>query len=156
MIEKVLVGFDGSNHARRACELGTEVAARFHANLTVLIVRPATSEEVDPVLEDLVPLPDGGRSFGAALEDLRARAVARGVARVDVVYLRGDPLDALLDWLRGYPQDLIVVGSRGLSRGRRLLLGSVSSGLVSQAPCPVLVVRGHPAPHPRPPAGTPA
>ena len=36
---------------------------------------------------------------------------------------------------------LIVVGSHGWGAARRLLAGSVSTGLVHQAPCPVLVVR---------------
>lgn len=36
---------------------------------------------------------------------------------------------------------LIVVGSHGWGAARRLLSGSVSTGLVHQAPCPVLVVR---------------
>jgi nucleotide-binding universal stress UspA family protein len=37
---------------------------------------------------------------------------------------------------------LIVVGSHGWGAARRLLSGSVSTGLVHSAPCPVLVVRG--------------
>lgn len=37
--------------------------------------------------------------------------------------------------------DLIVIGTRGLGGFKRLLLGSVSSGVVSHAPCSVLVVR---------------
>lgn len=147
MLEKVLVGFDGSTHARRACELGAELGARFHATLTLVVVRSPRHEGVDPVLEDLVPLSDGGGTFAAALDEIRERALARGVAKVEVVYLRGDPLDELLGWLDRHPQDLVVVGSRGLSRGRRILLGSVSSGLVSRAPCPVLVVRGRPGSH---------
>jgi len=38
---------------------------------------------------------------------------------------------------------LIVVGSHGWGTARRLLSGSVSTGLVHTAPCPVLVVRPH-------------
>ncbi len=38
---------------------------------------------------------------------------------------------------------LIVVGSHGWGSARRLLSGSVSTGLVHSAPCPVLVVRSH-------------
>ena len=37
---------------------------------------------------------------------------------------------------------LIVVGSHGWGSARRLFAGSVSTGLVHSAPCPVLVVRG--------------
>jgi nucleotide-binding universal stress UspA family protein len=37
--------------------------------------------------------------------------------------------------------DVVVVGSRGRGAIRRALLGSVSSHVVHNAPCPVLVVR---------------
>ncbi|MGD0250659.1 MAG: universal stress protein [Thermoplasmata archaeon] len=143
MLERILVGFDGSSHARRAGQLAVEIASRFGATLTLAVVRPERRSEVDTVLEDLVPASDDGKAFSALLDEVRERARTRGVDRVEVVYLRGDPISSLLDWLARNPQDLLVVGSRGLSRGRRLLLGSVSSGLVGEAPCPVLVVRGH-------------
>lgn len=44
---------------------------------------------------------------------------------------------------------LIVVGSHGWGATRRLLSGSVSTGLVHSAPCPVLVVRGSESAHAR-------
>jgi nucleotide-binding universal stress UspA family protein len=37
--------------------------------------------------------------------------------------------------------DLIVVGTRGLDGFKKLLIGSVSSGVISHASCPVLIVR---------------
>jgi nucleotide-binding universal stress UspA family protein len=57
------------------------------------------------------------------------------------VFIQGDVVPALITFLNGNPHDLAVTGSRGLTRGQRLLLGSVSAGLVGEAPCPVLVVR---------------
>jgi nucleotide-binding universal stress UspA family protein len=143
VLERILVGFDGSSHARRACQFAVEIASRFGSALTLAVVRPGQSSPVDTVLEDLVPSSDDGRALSAILEEVQEKARGHGVPRVEVVYLRGDPVPSLLDWLARNPQDLIVVGSRGLSRGRRLLLGSVSAGLVAEAPCPVLVVRGH-------------
>ncbi|HXQ48156.1 MAG TPA: universal stress protein, partial [Thermoplasmata archaeon] len=50
-------------------------------------------------------------------------------------------VDELLALLEQHPIDLLVIGSRGLSTARRLLLGSVSTAMVTHAPCPVLVVR---------------
>ncbi len=143
MLERILVAYDGSHHSRHACDLGVEVAGRFAASLTMVVVRPPNPDGVDDTLEDLVPAAEGGRTFADAIDEIRRRATARGARRVDVVYLRGEALEQILGWLRTHPQDLVVVGSRGLSRGRRILMGSVSSGLVSDAPCPVLVVRGH-------------
>jgi len=37
--------------------------------------------------------------------------------------------------------DLIIVGTRGLGGFKKMLIGSVSSGVISHANCPVLVVR---------------
>ncbi len=154
MLERVLVGFDGSHHARRACELAIEVAARFGSAVTLVVVRPPKAGGPDPALENLVPVAGESKAFAAMLEEVQSRALSAGATHCDTVYLFGDPLEAILAWVHRHPQDLIVVGSRGLSRGRRLLLGSISSGLVNSAPCPVLVVRGHHGGRPRSSSGS--
>jgi len=141
MFDRILVAFDGSSQARRAVHVATEVAARFHATLTLAVVRPPGPSSADPYLESLVPLSDEGKALVSVVEEVREKALAHGAAAVDSVMLQGEVVETLLAWLEHHPQDLLVVGSRGLSRGRRLLLGSVSSGLVGEAPCPVLVVR---------------
>jgi nucleotide-binding universal stress UspA family protein len=56
--------------------------------------------------------------------------------------LEGRPATLIVDEARRFGADLIVMGARGLSAVRRLLLGSVSSEVVDHAPCPVLVARG--------------
>jgi nucleotide-binding universal stress UspA family protein len=146
MFERILVGFDGSPHSRRAVLLAGELAGKFNAILTIAIVRPSASGEEVARLEALVPLDVDGRTLTTVLEELRERALTHGARLVEPVTLRGDVLESLLDYMARNPQDLVVVGSRGLSRSRRLLLGSVSAGLVNSAHCPVLVVRPGP-PH---------
>jgi nucleotide-binding universal stress UspA family protein len=141
MFARVFVGFDGSAPARLAVHAATEIATRFHSTLTIAIVRSGGSTPTDALLESLVPLPEGGKAFGAVVDEVRTKAVAEGAAGVESVILEGEVLETLLHWISHHHPDLVVVGSRGLSRGRRLLLGSVSSGLVNRAPCPVLVVR---------------
>jgi nucleotide-binding universal stress UspA family protein len=140
MFARIMVAFDGSAPARLAAHAATEIAARFRSVLTIAYVTPSAT--TDPVLESLVPLPDGGKAFASVVEEVREKALAQGAASVESVLLKGEVLETLLAWLAHHHQDLVVVGSRGLTRGRRLLLGSTSSGLVNQAPCPVLVVRG--------------
>ncbi|MBN9622101.1 MAG: universal stress protein, partial [Actinobacteria bacterium] len=74
--------------------------------------------------------------------------VVRGVKAVeDDVDVRGLALEgAAARELAGYcgPADLLMVGSRSYGPLARTLLGSVSSALIHEAPCPVLVV---PRPH---------
>jgi len=146
MFERILVGFDGSAHARRAVQVASEIAGRFQSTLTIAIVRPSVRRESDSRLEALVPISADGRTLVTMLDEMREIALARGARLVEPVTLHGEVLDSLLDYLNRNPQDLVVVGSRGLTPGRRLLLGSVSSGLVNSAHCPVLVVRHGPHP----------
>jgi len=145
MFERILVGFDGSAHARRAVQVASEIAGRFQSTLTIAIVRPSAQRDSDARLEALVPISADGRTLATMLDEMRELALARGARVVEPVTLHGEVLDSLLDYLGRNPQDLVVVGSRGLTPGRRLLLGSVSSGLVNAAHCPVLVVRHGPS-----------
>jgi nucleotide-binding universal stress UspA family protein len=48
---------------------------------------------------------------------------------------------ALVNYADAEKADLIVIGTRGRSGIGKMLLGSVASGVVTYAPCPVLVVR---------------
>jgi nucleotide-binding universal stress UspA family protein len=141
VLGKVLVCFDGSLHARRACHLALEIAGRFHSELTIATVFPQVRGKSEPLLQSLVPITEDGKTLARMIDESQQKAATLGVPKVHVVALEGDVVDALTVYLERHPQDLVVVGSRGLSRGRRLLLGSVSMELVQRLPAPVLVVR---------------
>lgn len=53
----------------------------------------------------------------------------------------GEPAEEIVDYARLEQIDMIVMGSRGLSPIKELLLGSVSDKVLRTAPCPVLIVR---------------
>lgn len=146
MFDKLFVAFDGSPEARRAAQIAIDIAARFRSAVTLATVQPPAKDGASVELEGLVPIDPGGRTLPMVIEELRGAALARGVPTLEAIFLRGEVLPALLAYLHDHPQDLAITGSRGLSRGQRLLRGSLSAGLVNEAPCPVLVVRGRHAP----------
>lgn len=141
MFAKVLVGFDGSHHSQRALQAAIEIGERFGSALTVAIVLPEGPEAADPLLHSLVPFGEDNRTLAGMLDEARDKALARKLASFRTVHLHGNVADALLAFLETEHQDLVIVGSRGLTPGRRILMGSVSSSLVNNAPCAVLVVR---------------
>jgi nucleotide-binding universal stress UspA family protein len=77
-------------------------------------------------------------------QDLLARdkaQVATAGLKVVTVLLDGFVVEELLHYLEKHPFDLLVMGARGLSRGERLFLGSVSDAVVHHSKIPVMIVR---------------
>ena len=81
----------------------------------------------------------------AALEVVgRAVTIAekRGIkAKAHTTETIGSAVQVITDYAASEKIDLIVVGTRGMGGFKKMLLGSVSSGVVTHAPCTVLVVR---------------
>ena len=87
----------------------------------------------------------------AAHDEIRRRGgdlVARAVARLTQAHfaatahvIEGDPREEILAMAAAWPADDIVMGSHGRRGMNRLLLGSVSEGVVRHATCSVQVVR---------------
>lgn len=59
----------------------------------------------------------------------------------------GSPVERILEVAQEIDADLIVLGSHGLGGWKRLLLGSVSDGVLHHAHCSVLIARGKNVPH---------
>jgi len=138
---RILACVDATPAGRMALRTSVEIAHRFLASLTLLTVLPPGSEHAGADLEVLVPADEAGLSLRHQMLQARDEAVAGSVPHVDIVFLRGSPADSILQYLKTHPHDLVIVGTRGLSRGSRLLVESVSNRLVNEATGSVLVVR---------------
>jgi nucleotide-binding universal stress UspA family protein len=147
---RVVLGVDGSPHARRAVEFLARLAPKAGSHVTVVHV-------VEPIrLPSLGPAPTAVRSAVQAQADATtAEAVAAARREVEAAARRlgragwktrtrvplGAPLNELLAAVRGGRADLLAIGARGVGAVERLLLGSVAEGAVGRAPVSVLVVR---------------
>ena len=72
----------------------------------------------------------------------------KGIAKMREVQLKTEfivakrsVLSAMLEYIEEQNINLIVVGTRGRSGVKKMLLGSIASGLVTYSPCPVLVIK---------------
>jgi nucleotide-binding universal stress UspA family protein len=142
VIERIVAAVDGSENADRALAMAGDLAVRYQAGLTVVTVVPP--QTVPSYGAPMFAPPDPGAIqavYDEVLSKSRETLKALRVPRVECVRLEGIIVDELVTFLEKTRPDLLVMGSRGLSAGRRLFLGSVSDALVHHAPCPVLVVR---------------
>jgi nucleotide-binding universal stress UspA family protein len=118
---RVLVGYDGSESARRALEAAAALVG-YGSTLTVASVAPI-----------------GGDSQNA-LSDARERLLRLHVS-ARYLHLAGDAADELVDAVQVLAADLIVLGGRSQNGHLELGLGPVSGDVVVRAPCDVLVVK---------------
>lgn len=160
-MQRILLVSDGSVHSQRAARyLGTFPVPDL-ADIRVLHVLPplptpaliarswpAGSEAMAPVpsyeTEALLAnqAEEEERQGKALLEETLSILADMGIEATSVL-LRGDAATEIIEYVNQNEIDLIVVGSRGLSQMRRLLLGSLSRKLVHYAGCSVLIVKGN-------------
>jgi nucleotide-binding universal stress UspA family protein len=138
----ILVALDGSPHAQRGLDVAVEMSRCFHAALLLVAVAPlpVVAAAAEPWIPPQLPTSDV-KHYREVLDRAKSSVEGQGPTGVRTVCLEGHPAEELLALTDKEKPDLVVVGSRGLSTARRILLGSVSDALVHHARCPVLVVR---------------
>jgi len=75
------------------------------------------------------------------LAEAERTAKSKGVSSVSLVTERGDPVKQILDCARREHVDLIVMGTRGLSDLKGLLMGSVSHKICQLSECSCITVK---------------
>jgi nucleotide-binding universal stress UspA family protein len=88
------------------------------------------------------------RAATETLGDEVRKLRAQGIDVTPILRL-GQPSQVIVDLAQALPADLVVVGTRGFTGLRHLLLGSTAQRVVHHAPCPVLSVHPDSVP-PRP------
>jgi nucleotide-binding universal stress UspA family protein len=149
--KRILIPTDGSENAARAASVAIEFARKFEAEVFVLhaIAIPAHT----------LALVEGGMGGLESSETREYFALARQKAKtiVDEVVKSAEAknvkataiiqeysfsvVETIVDHATKYNVDLIVIGTRGLTGFKKLLVGSVSSGVLNHAHCSVLIVR---------------
>jgi nucleotide-binding universal stress UspA family protein len=135
---KVLLATDGSEDAVLAARAAIDLTGESGAELHVVhawqsvpfarfesFIRAQLEQEAEELLAEQEKLIEagGGKIAGTHLR-------------------RGPAVDEILDLAGELQAGLIVMGSRGIGLVERLVVGSVSEGVVHHARCPVLVLRG--------------
>jgi nucleotide-binding universal stress UspA family protein len=135
-MRRIVVGFDGSEHARKALERAAELAGD---ETSIAVVSAAdVTKFLAGGTSPIHPADEEARA--TALDEARSFMEERGI---EAVFVRGtgNAADVILEEAEESGADLIIIGTRGNNVAKRLLLGTVSTNVVHHAPCDVLIVR---------------
>ncbi len=153
MFEKILVPLDHSNHSRRSLDVAIQIAKKFGGKITLIhvysVATPVVMPESSTLTSGIPIMPpayitkvaEAARESGnRLLEDGKQKVKAEKV-RVNVVLKEGHPVQEIIRISKEEKFDLIVMGARGVSHIREMLLGSVTDGVMHHVACPVLIVK---------------
>lgn len=139
---RLLLAVDASSHSAAVLRMGRQLMDHFDARATVLhvldedlLIPLRTAEEGSPARRHSMRGISAARSW--VEEQVRAHRFPEERTRIEAVF--GGPIQEVAIRTEAGGHDLVVMGSRGLGGVRREVLGSVTSGVLRAASCPVLV-----------------
>jgi nucleotide-binding universal stress UspA family protein len=137
---RVLLATDGSEGATAAAAWLLTFPLPKSATVRVLTVAvlppaPPADESVDELRRRLL---EQARLIASKAGDL----LVRRWTAVEEQVSDGDSREEVVRAAEEWPADLVVLGARGLTPLRRVLLGNVSTSVARHVGCPVLVVKG--------------
>lgn len=141
--ERMLLATDGSEEAELAASMVAKLAGKTGSELHVAHVFDA------PLLDHAYTdeATRVGRQAAQELLDAQMERVREAGAEPAEGHAKGgSPVAEIISVGEEIEAGLIILGSRGTSEIKRLVLGSVSEGVTRHAPCPVLIVRRQESP----------
>ena len=139
VFEKILVPLDGSENSFHALEKAVQMAKKFDSKMSLISVYSISAFRLTPsqVFEYMIELRKSGE---AILEEGKKIAKSQGLL-VETILKDGHAVEEIVKMARDGNFDLIVIGAKGISKFKEILLGSVSHGVTAHASCPVLIVK---------------
>ena len=135
IIRKILVAVDGSVTSSSAAENAIDLAEKFGADLTALYIVPPNiriSEIFDLAKQNGQKIVD---------EVKNTESAKKLNVQTEVLWDVGSVTKAIVEYAEENNVNLIVLGTRGISGIKQMLLGSTASGVVTYSHCPVIVVK---------------
>lgn len=145
-LSRVLVAIDGSIPSMRATDYAISIAIKNNSQLLVLYVIDAYKYPHLPSSIILAP------TFGTEKyleEKSEAKKLMSKIKekfkskelKTEIIEGAKSAAATIMEYAETRNTDLIIIGSRGRTGFKKLLLGSVSSSIIKNAHCPVLIIR---------------
>ena len=135
--EKILVAVDGSEYTDDIVDQAISMGRICNSVIFAISVIPFFPEYVSSALQLEQELSKNTRKF---LEKIKRRIEEENIQCETIVRIDEQPHEPIVEEAKKREVDLIIMGTRGMSRLKRVLMGSVAQKVIGYAPCPVMVV----------------
>ena len=152
---KLLVPVEGSRASCNAAKKAADIAKKYGFSIKLITViddasRRSRSERHWRQFDGSIisgtrsmknqVIIDEIRRSASLLLDSYTDGIDFGTINIEKEVLIGEPYEKILETAEKEKTDLIVMGNRGFSKIKRFFIGSVAQKVISEAPCPVLVI----------------
>ena len=151
MFSKILVGIDGSEYSRNAVNYALDLAMKYDSELFLLAIVPSKVHHGDSsgVFGMVSPSyfdeykKEAEKWFEEIINHINKETTIDTGTKVksEVITTPFSTPASILNYAEERDVDLIVIGTRGKSGLKKMLLGSVASDVVTYSYCPVLVAK---------------
>jgi nucleotide-binding universal stress UspA family protein len=145
---KILVPIDGSDYSFKAAEYAIDISTRYRSEITLIsIVASKVRYGSSSGIFGAIPPSylkkyesEAKKWFDRVLQKVKKEGLEIKI-KTDVISTPLSIVSTILRYAERDDADIIVIGSRGITGFKRMLVGSVALGVVTYAHCPVLVIR---------------
>lgn len=152
MFSKILVGIDGSEYSRNAVNYALDLASKYNSDLFLLAIVPSKVHHGDSsgVFGMVAPSyfeeykKDAEKWFEEIIDHINSSEISidiKSKVKSEVITTPFSTSASILNYAEERDVDLIVIGTRGKSGLKKMLLGSVATDVVTYSYCPVMVVK---------------
>ena len=145
---KILVGIDGSAASLDASRYATAIAKKYNSQLIAIFVlhphgiRSVSSTFITAPTYGVAGFEEEKRAAQEWLDRIKSEGYEEGVELGTEIVEGATSVEAtIVEYAEREGVNLIVIGTRGRTGFKRLLLGSVASGVVTYSHCPVMVIK---------------
>ncbi|MDN5868815.1 MAG: universal stress protein [Candidatus Nitrosocosmicus sp.] len=141
MFSKILVPVDGSENSKRAFNYALYLSKNLKGEVTILNVAdapPTVYLQSQKVLDELLEKYSKARE--KVFDDYQELAERESI-RIKTKIIFGNPGQEIVKFSLKDESDMIVIGNRGMGHLKEMIIGSVSSTVIHDAKCPVLLVK---------------
>lgn len=146
LFSKILVGIDGSQESIDASRYAISIAKRYKSELIAIFVhtygiRSVSSTFITAPTYGVEKFEEEKKAAQELLDRIKSECHEEGM-ELGTKIVEGSTVEAaIVDYAEREGINLIVIGTRGRSGFKKLLLGSVAMGVITYSHCPVIVIK---------------